>query len=649
MSHTAVPQSASSALSAGVVEGFYGPPWSHEERLSLLDAFPGLGLDTYLYAPKDDPWHRERWREPYPADALARLAELAARAADRGVRFVWSIAPGLSMRYADDAEYASLVQKAEQVWTAGVADVWLLFDDIPDRLSDPADAAVFGDGPRGAGRAHGEVARRFRDDFLTPHGLTHPMTVCPTDYAGCERSDYRDGLARTLPADARVIWTGRDVVVGDITREDVLSAAESYGRRLVLWDNFPVNDFDRTRLFLGPLLGRPGTVADLPLDAIVANGMIEAVPTRLALASVGRWAHDPAGYDPAQAAAEALATVAGEHAGLVAPVVRACSSWPPSAPRDPELSAAMDRALAGDPDARAAVTERMRGLAAGEAGAVRHPLVDGLRPLLAAGVHAGVAGLAACRVLERPEDPALRAAAAAALGVVELDYPDVFRSEVTAFVRAVLSVREGDPGDDAALDEERTRRRAVLIAGDQPTDGDRATAEWLRGRGLAVRLCATWTPGDEHAADLVVLTPTATAEAAAAVAQAAVPVLAYGRLLTLGVATDSGVLLGLERLTLDDGSAPVVHRGPGAMTWCQPVPDARVLARAPEPTMHPVLCELAAGAAVADGSPAPAARTTVFLGSHGAARWLVGPEGWRLLDEALDRVLAGRLSPDAGR
>jgi hypothetical protein len=110
-------------LSAGVVEGFYGPPWRHDERLALLDAAPGLGLDTSLYAPKDDPWHRERWREPYPDAELARLGELAARAAAAGVTFVWSVAPGLSMRYSDDAEHAALAAKAEQVRGVGVRDV----------------------------------------------------------------------------------------------------------------------------------------------------------------------------------------------------------------------------------------------------------------------------------------------------------------------------------------------------------------------------------------------------------------------------------------------------------------------------------------------------------------------------------------------
>lgn len=660
-------------LQAGVVEGFYGPPWSHQERLDLLAAAPSLGLDTSLYAPKDDPWHRERWREPYPPDALARLGELAAAARDAGVAFVWSVAPGLSMRYADDADHAALVAKAEQVRAAGVRDVWLLFDDVPDRLTDPADADRYGDGPHGAGRAHGEAAARFREAFLLPHGLDHPMTVCPTDYAGCGPSPYRAGLAETLPADARVLWTGRDIVVGEVTREDVLAAAAAFGRRLVLWDNYPVNDFDRTRLFLGPLTGRPADVTGLPLDGVVANAMIEALPSRLPLATVGAWARDPAAYDPARAGAAALRAVAGDRAAQVAPLVRACSSWPPSAPRDPGLAALLEGALAGDAVAVAAVRGRMRELAGcsgdggrldgaggdggdggdgagvGGAGPERerpgvaptgHALLTALAPWLDAAAHTGAAVLAACDLLDRPGAPTAGQVGAAreALDRVETDFPDVLRADVAGFVRRALAAAGAVAGEDAA-----GGRQAVLVTGPDPGAGDLATAQWLRRRGFAVQLRPTWAPGD--AADLVVVTPDAPLPAARAVAAAAVPVLATGRLVTLGLGRESGVLLDRDRVRAGDDEV-VVHRGAGRLTWCEPVAGARVVARAPEPEPRPVLVEVAAGTPLADGTPAPAARTVAFLTGDGAARWLLTDAGWSLLDAALDRLVGG--APDGG-
>jgi hyaluronoglucosaminidase len=49
----------------GIIEGFYGPPWTWVDRRRVSETLAGAGMDTYVYAPKDDPLHRERWREPY--------------------------------------------------------------------------------------------------------------------------------------------------------------------------------------------------------------------------------------------------------------------------------------------------------------------------------------------------------------------------------------------------------------------------------------------------------------------------------------------------------------------------------------------------------------------------------------------------------
>ncbi|WP_269744652.1 beta-N-acetylglucosaminidase domain-containing protein [Saccharomonospora cyanea] len=64
----------------GTIEGFYGSPWTHTERLDQLAFYGDVKFNTYVYAPKDDPYHRDRWREPYPADKLAELGELVRQA-----------------------------------------------------------------------------------------------------------------------------------------------------------------------------------------------------------------------------------------------------------------------------------------------------------------------------------------------------------------------------------------------------------------------------------------------------------------------------------------------------------------------------------------------------------------------------------------
>lgn len=324
----------------------------------------------------------------------------------------------------------------------------------------------------------------------------------------------------------------------------------------------------------------------------------------------------------------------------------------------------MGAALAGDAGALAEVEGRMRALAgcgggardgvqgaggardgARGAGDVRdgvqrdegEDLVEALRPWLDAAAHAGTAGLAACALLRGAGDAA---AARAALDVVETDFPDVLRADVVRFVRAALAGRE--PGAARPV-VAGPGRRAVLVTGTEPSAGDEATAGWLRTRGLDVRVASTWPPADHPHVDLVVLTPDAPPAAAEALAGAAVPVLAWGRLVTLGVATTSGVLLDRDRLVRADGHdgarEVVVHRGAGRLTWCEPVPGARVLARAPEPEPRPVLVEVPAGTPLTTGAPAPAARTVAFLTGDGAARWLLTDDGRAVLDGALARLL----------
>ncbi|WP_171906640.1 protein O-GlcNAcase [Jiangella alba] len=340
----------------GTIEGFYGPPWSHADRLAHLEFAGRHKLNTYVYAPKDDPYHRKQWREPYPEAELARIGELVTAARSSHVRFVFSVSPGLSMVYSDRAELDLLLAKFEQVRAVGVEDFALLFDDIAPDLEHEADRTAFGTAPGSSARAHAAVCRAVIER------LERPLIMVPTDYAGIEATPHRDQLAAELPTDVLVWWTGRDVVVGDITRAEIDAAARSYGHELLLWDNFPVNDFDFPRLFLGPLVGRTTDLDGAPLAGITANPMPHEAASRIAVATVADWAWNLAAYDPADAHERALDAVGATEA--VRTLARACTSWPPSAPQDPELSALIEAALGGSPAAADALRDRFEAMVA---------------------------------------------------------------------------------------------------------------------------------------------------------------------------------------------------------------------------------------------------------------------------------------------
>lgn len=367
----------------GVIEGFYGEPWSHAERLRLLRELGSWRMNRYVYAPKDDARHRSRWRDPYPADEAARLAELARAGRESGVDVVYALHPGLDMVHADERDHAAIARKVRALHELGIRRFALLFDDIEYGLDDSRDVRTWGSGPGGSGRAHGATCSRFETEVLEPLGLGGTLLMVPTDYAGSGRTEYRDGLGETLGADVGVMWTGDDIVVGSVTAEHVRGAADAFGGRpLVLWDNFPVNDFDPSRAFLGPLVGRPAD--PVGLHGILANPMVQFEPSRFALHTVAAWALDPSGYDPAAAAEDALHAVAGAEADALRPLVAVASAWPPSRVQHPELAAAADAAFAGSDAALDRLLADLRGLAAIPVGT---PLTRSLHPWAIAGSH----------------------------------------------------------------------------------------------------------------------------------------------------------------------------------------------------------------------------------------------------------------------
>jgi hypothetical protein len=83
-------------------EGFYGRPWSSDQRAEMISKMQGeplrgmqlaegrefAGLDTYMYSPKDDRKHRAAWRELYTAKELQELGALASTCATNGVRMI---------------------------------------------------------------------------------------------------------------------------------------------------------------------------------------------------------------------------------------------------------------------------------------------------------------------------------------------------------------------------------------------------------------------------------------------------------------------------------------------------------------------------------------------------------------------------------
>ncbi len=176
----------------GVVEGFYGRPWSDAQRRLLFGWMKAWGMNTYLYGPKDDSKHRLFWREFYSESESAELKGLIRECRRKGLRFIYALAPGLDLSYASKKDTARLRQKADHLIDLGCRDFTLAFDDIEPGLSKQdafaaAQSVVTNDFLK-------HVHRRIPDATLC---------FCPTHY--CERmsgpvrhSEYLKELGQRL-------------------------------------------------------------------------------------------------------------------------------------------------------------------------------------------------------------------------------------------------------------------------------------------------------------------------------------------------------------------------------------------------------------------------------------------------------------------
>ncbi|MEU0454427.1 beta-N-acetylglucosaminidase domain-containing protein [Streptomyces sp. NPDC006129] len=295
----------------GITEGFYGTAWTHRQRLAQLDFMGRTKQNRYLYAPGDDLYRQARWREPYPAEQRAGFRELAERARRNHVTLGWAVAPGQAMCFASDADVRALTRKLDAMWALGFRAFQLQFQDVSySEWHCEADAERFGSGPEAAARAQARVANAVARHLADRHPGAAGLSLMPTEYYEDGTTDYRRALASALAEGVEVAWTGVGVVPRTITGRELAAAREAFRHPLVTMDNYPVNDYDPGRIFLGPYRGREPAVAT-GSAALLANAMQQPEASRIPLFTAADFAWNARGYRPGESWRAAIADLAG--------------------------------------------------------------------------------------------------------------------------------------------------------------------------------------------------------------------------------------------------------------------------------------------------------------------------------------------------
>jgi protein O-GlcNAcase / histone acetyltransferase len=75
----------------GLVEGFYGRPFTSEQRKDLFKKLKKCHHQLYVYAPKDDYKHRASWRDLYTVEEGENLQSLISSAKASGIDFYYAL------------------------------------------------------------------------------------------------------------------------------------------------------------------------------------------------------------------------------------------------------------------------------------------------------------------------------------------------------------------------------------------------------------------------------------------------------------------------------------------------------------------------------------------------------------------------------
>lgn len=295
----------------GYIEGFYGKTWSAEKRLSVMCLMAKYGMNTFYYAPKDDIYHREKWRELYPGNELDSLKNLYDFATENHLDFAWCIGPGLTYKYTSEEDFNLLIEKIKSIYNLGVKTFGLLLDDIPWEFQYDDDKERFD----GIVDAHIYLINKTYRALKELDGNIN-LTVCPTQYSGDEKGYYISKFGQGIPADVKMFWTGAEICSRVLTVRESDELFRSTNHKPLFWDNFPVNDCEMFQeMHLGAIIGRDRELYK-HCEGLISNVMEYAECSKIPLVTIADYLWNPNLYNPDESLKNAHKELLGDKAEL---------------------------------------------------------------------------------------------------------------------------------------------------------------------------------------------------------------------------------------------------------------------------------------------------------------------------------------------
>lgn len=231
----------------GVIEGFFGPQWPEEDRKSFADFLSRYGGDFFIYAPKQDPFLRKKWRDDWSDEYIEKLRSLVTLFHAHKIEFGVGFSPfGLGETLTLD-DQRHLETKLTVLNGLGIDVLGLFFDDMPTNEN--------------LAKTQIEALRLIKGHFK------NHIVFCPSYYTpdpildkvfGQRPANYLEDIAAGVPLDVSIAWTGPKVISPVIDQEHLKEVSLLLKRKPFIWENLFANDGPKNckHLKLKPFTGR---------------------------------------------------------------------------------------------------------------------------------------------------------------------------------------------------------------------------------------------------------------------------------------------------------------------------------------------------------------------------------------------------------
>lgn len=224
----------------GIVEAFYGYPYNFKDRINLIKDLSNYKLNYYIYAPKNDLYHRSLWNDLYPKRYIKNFRKIADISNKYHFNFVWAIHPGDSINLDSDDDFSKAILKFKQLYDAGIRFFGIFFDDIKKNID---------------AKKQSDFINKVDNTFIKKNNLP-PLVVVLTRYCiswGPDINTYFKVMLDRLNPSINVMWTGENTISYVDDKYFDFKKLFNKNKRSSIWFNYPVNDYCNNKMLISKI------------------------------------------------------------------------------------------------------------------------------------------------------------------------------------------------------------------------------------------------------------------------------------------------------------------------------------------------------------------------------------------------------------